>query len=73
MPRYIYKGPVMEFNTLLADIWEGETVAPYFERRNIMEDLIEKIGAMLLILLMIAAGVLTVGAVCFIFSLFLPL
>lgn len=28
MPRYIYKGPVMEFNTLLADIWEGETVAP---------------------------------------------
>lgn len=33
-----------------------------------MEDLIEKIGAMLLILLMIA-----VGAVCFIFSLFLPL
>lgn len=38
-----------------------------------MEDLIEKIGAMLLILLMIVAGVLTVGAVCFIFSLFLPL
>lgn len=38
-----------------------------------MEDLIEKIGAMLLILLMIAAGVLTVGGVCFIFSLFLPL
>lgn len=38
-----------------------------------MEDLIEKIGAMLLILLMIAAGVLTVGAVFFIFSLFLPL
>lgn len=38
-----------------------------------MEDLIEKIGAMFLILLMIAAGVLTVGAVCFIFSLFLPL
>lgn len=38
-----------------------------------MEDLIEKIGAMLLISLMIAAGVLTVGAVCFIFSLFLPL
>lgn len=28
MPRYIYKGPVMEFNILLADIWEGETVAP---------------------------------------------
>lgn len=38
-----------------------------------MEDLIEKIGAMLLILLMIVAGVLIVGAVCFIFSLFLPL
>ncbi len=28
MPRYIYKGPVMEFGTLLTDIWEGETVAP---------------------------------------------
>ena len=28
MPRYIDKGPVMEYNTLLADIWEGETVAP---------------------------------------------
>lgn len=38
-----------------------------------MEDLVEKIGAILLILFMIAAGVLTVGAVCFIFSLFLPL
>lgn len=38
-----------------------------------MADLMEKIGAMVLILLMIAAGVLTVGAVCFIFSLFLPL
>lgn len=38
-----------------------------------MEDLVEKIGAMILILIMIAAGVLTVGAVCFIFSLFLPL
>lgn len=33
-----------------------------------MEDLIEKIAAILLILLMIAAGVLTVGAVCFVFS-----
>lgn len=33
-----------------------------------MEDLVEKIGAILLILLMIAAG-----AVCFVFSLFLPL
>lgn len=38
-----------------------------------MEDLIEKIAAILLILLMIAVGVLTVGAVCFVFSLFLPL
>lgn len=28
MPRYLYKGPVMEFNTLLIDRWEGETVAP---------------------------------------------
>jgi hypothetical protein len=38
-----------------------------------MEDLVEIIGAILLILLMIVAGVLTVGAVCFVFSLFLPL
>ena len=38
-----------------------------------MEDRVEKIGAILLILLMIVAGVLTVGAVCFVFSLFLPL
>ena len=38
-----------------------------------MEDLVEIIGAILLILLMIAAGVLTVGEVCFVFSLFLPL
>lgn len=28
MTRYLYKGPVMEFNTLLTDRWEGETVAP---------------------------------------------
>lgn len=28
MPRYLYKGPVMEFNTLLTDHWEGETAAP---------------------------------------------
>lgn len=28
MPKYLYKGPVMEFNTLLTDRWEGETVAP---------------------------------------------
>lgn len=38
-----------------------------------MEDFIEKIGAIVLIILMIAAGVLTVGAVGFIFSLFLSL
>ena len=38
-----------------------------------MEDLIEKIAAILLILLMIAAGVLIVGAVCLVFSLLLPL
>ena len=31
MPRYIYKGPVMEFNTLLADIWEGEIYLHYLE------------------------------------------
>lgn len=28
MPRYLYKGPVMNFDTLLTDRWEGETVAP---------------------------------------------
>lgn len=28
MPRYSYSGPVMEFNTLLTDIWKGETTAP---------------------------------------------
>lgn len=28
MPKYFYSEPVMEFNTLLADIWEGETTAP---------------------------------------------
>lgn len=28
MPRYFYSGPVMEFGTLLADVWEGETTAP---------------------------------------------
>lgn len=28
MPRYIYKGPVMEFNTLLAFFSEGATVSP---------------------------------------------
>ena len=40
MPKFTYKGPVMEFNTLLADSWEGETVAPsenltyQFKKRN---------------------------------------
>lgn len=28
MPRYIYDGPVMEFNRLLVDHWKAETFAP---------------------------------------------
>ena len=28
MPKYIYHGPVMEFNTCIADHWKGETIAP---------------------------------------------
>lgn len=28
MNKYVYYGPVMEFDTLLADHWRGETVAP---------------------------------------------
>ena len=28
MPKYSYNGPVMEFNTLLTDSWQGETTAP---------------------------------------------
>ena len=28
MPKYIYEGPVMQFNNLLVDRWKGETVAP---------------------------------------------
>lgn len=28
MPRYRYEGPVMEFERLLTDHWEGETIAP---------------------------------------------
>lgn len=28
MPKYIYDGPVMEFNTCIADHWKGETIAP---------------------------------------------
>ena len=27
MTRYVYDGPVMEFDTLLTDRWHGETVA----------------------------------------------
>lgn len=34
MPKYFYSGPVMEFNTLLADIWEGETTAPSEKKAN---------------------------------------
>ena len=26
--RYSYKGPVYEFDTRIADRWEGETIAP---------------------------------------------
>lgn len=26
--RYIYDGPVMEFDHLVADHWKGETIAP---------------------------------------------
>lgn len=26
--KYIYDGPVMEFNNLIADHWKGETMAP---------------------------------------------
>ena len=28
MPKYIYDGPVMEFNRCIADHWKGETIAP---------------------------------------------
>lgn len=28
MPKYMYDGPVMEFNTCIADHWKGETIAP---------------------------------------------
>lgn len=27
MNRYIYEGPVLEFNTCIANVWSGETVA----------------------------------------------
>ena len=26
--KYVYDGPVLEFNTLLANRWRGETTAP---------------------------------------------
>lgn len=26
--KYVYEGPVMMFNTLVADRWKGETMAP---------------------------------------------
>lgn len=26
--KYVYDGPVMEFNKLIADHWKGETMAP---------------------------------------------
>lgn len=28
MQRYVYDGPVMEFDTLVANRWRGETIAP---------------------------------------------
>lgn len=28
MNKYVYYGPVMEFDTLLTDHWRGETMAP---------------------------------------------
>lgn len=28
MPRYLYEGPVMEFEKMLVDNWKGETLAP---------------------------------------------
>lgn len=28
MTKYIYDGPVMEFDTCIADHWKGETIAP---------------------------------------------
>ena len=63
---------------IVCRLWNLFNLYPVYSRDYIrgekfMEDFIEKIGAVVLIILMIAAGVLTVGAVCFIFSLFLPL
>ena len=28
MSKYVYDGPVMEFETLLTNHWHGETIAP---------------------------------------------
>lgn len=28
MPKYMYEGPVLEFEKLLTDKWRGETFAP---------------------------------------------
>ena len=28
MPKYYYDGPVMEFDTCVADHWKAETIAP---------------------------------------------
>lgn len=28
MPRWVYNGPVMEFDTCIANHWRGETFAP---------------------------------------------
>ena len=28
MPKYIYDGPVKEFDKMIAEHWKGETIAP---------------------------------------------
>lgn len=28
MPKWIYEGPVMEFDVCIADKWTGQTIAP---------------------------------------------
>lgn len=28
MPKYVYEGPVMEFEKLLTEMWRAETLAP---------------------------------------------
>ena len=37
MPKYIYNGPVKEFDKLIAEHWKGETIAPseYKARSNL--------------------------------------